>query len=79
MDAVSDASMNTLSISDATWGPKGNPNNATVPTAIKSIKETNNNDATVYDLTGRQMKQQPISRPLSKGVYIIGGRKVVVK
>ena len=79
MDAVSDATMNTLSISDATWGPKGNPNNATVPTAIKSIKETNNNDATVYDLTGRQMKQQPISRPLSKGVYIIGGRKVVIK
>ena len=80
MDAVSDASMNTLSISDATWGPKGNPNNATIPTVIKSIKETSNNTATIYDLTGRQIRQpQLVERPLSKGVYIIGGHKVIVK
>jgi hypothetical protein len=80
LDAVSDATMNTLSISDSVWGPKGNPNNAIVPTVIKSIKETSINEATICDLTGRQIRQpQPVERPLSKGVYIIGGHKVIVK
>ena len=78
--SISDATATTLSISDSAWGPKGNPNNATVPTVIKSIKETNIDEATICDLTGRQIRQpQPVERPLSKGVYIIGGRKVVVK
>ena len=78
--SISDATATTLSISDSAWGPKGNPNNATVPTVIKSIKETSNNAATVCDLTGRQIRQaKPVERPSSKGVYIIGGRKVVVK
>ena len=78
--SISDATATTLSISDSAWGPKGNPNNATIPTVIKSIKETNIDEATICDLTGRQIRQpQPVERPLSKGVYIIGGRKVVVK
>lgn len=78
--SISDATATTLSISDSAWGPKGNPNNATIPTVIKSIKETSNNTATIYDLTGRQIRQpQPVERPLSKGVYIIGGHKVIVK
>jgi hypothetical protein len=78
--SISDATATTLSISDSAWGPKGNPNNATVPTVIKSIKETSNNAATVCDLTGRQIRQpQPVERPSFKGVYIIGGHKVIVK
>lgn len=78
--SISDATATTLSISDSAWGPKGNPNNATIPTVIKSIKETSNNTATVCDLTGRKIRQaKPVERPLSKGVYIIGGHKVIVK
>ena len=79
LEATGEVSSVTLSISDYDWGPKGNPNNATATTDIKPFTRTDRN-TTAYDLTGRQVTQQPsVIRPLSKGVYIIGGRKIVVK
>ncbi len=44
---------------------------STVPTTIESAISEQNTDATIYDLTGRRV------RNAGKGVYIIGGKKVL--
>ena len=45
------------------------------PSGIELNEETTPNDQNVYDLQGRKI----LSTKLPKGIYIVGGRKVVVK
>lgn len=45
-------------------------------TGIASIQQKNGKDASVYNLNGTRVKD---SKKLSKGVYIINERKVMVK
>ena len=42
-------------------------------TAIKSVRDNTQKDATYYDLNGRQV-QNP-----TKGLYIVNGKKVIIK
>ena len=60
---------------DGTESALSNAAVASFPTAIATIPAENVNGKDVYDLQGRRI----IDTPLSKGVYIVGGRKVVVK
>ena len=46
-----------------------------IPTGIQNINGLNNNDE-VYGIDGRRMNQRNI---LNKGVYVINGKKVLVK
>lgn len=43
-----------------------------IPTSVKGVAERSEKSAEVYDLSGRKVKRQA-----AKGVYIVGGRKVV--
>ena len=63
-----------LNISVTAWGGQGNPSDAT---AIETLPSSASRypTTTVSDLTGRRVD----SRQLPKGIYIVGGRKVIVK
>ena len=64
-----------LSLSDSAWGTKGNPNDAT---AINDVTQTATRAEVtnvVYDLCGRMV----VNRSLPRGIYIVGGRKVIVR
>ena len=42
--------------------------------------ESKMEDSSVYDLQGRKIvNRKSVNRKLPKGIYIVGGRKVVVK
>ena len=43
-------------------------------TGVEEVKTENGNVKTVYDLTGRRLER--IAAP---GIYIVGGKKVIVK
>jgi len=43
------------------------------PTGINAVNAAANMDGNIYDLSGRRVMQP------TKGLYIIGGKKVVVK
>ena len=45
------------------------------PDGIEEMEEESNKTEDVYDLSGRKLP----NRPLQKGIYIIGGKKVAVK
>ena len=45
------------------------------PDGIEEMEEEGSKTEDVYDLSGRKLPK----RPLQKGVYIIGGKKVAVK
>lgn len=52
------------------------------PTGINSVKTQNGNNGTgtVYDITGRRISTaNPKSSALRKGMYIVGGKKVMIK
>lgn len=48
-----------------------------IPNAIDMIKLSKTNDTTIYDIGGRRVVGK--KSHLLKGVYIIGGRKVIIK
>ena len=45
-------------------------------TGITILEDKRNKDATVYDLGGRKVTRKDT---LSKGVYIVNGKKIIVK
>ena len=50
--------------------------NNDVVTAIKSV-DTNKGNADVYDLQGRRVTN--FNRDLPRGIYVVNGKKIVVK
>ena len=83
-----------LSFSEEVWGEEGNPSDAAViddaPIYDLPIFDFRFDSDAVSDLSGRQIdndqiengqieKQKSIIRKFPKGIYIIGGRKVIVK
>ncbi len=69
-----------LNISNEAWGNKGNPNDATAIKEIDYSRFNIDNSTCCYDLLGRQLSDSQLpNRQLRKGIYIVGGRKVVVK
>jgi len=69
-----------LSFSDEVWGTQGKPSDAT---AISELPQRENEGATppVYSLSGQRVSvvHANAKASLKKGIYIVGGRKVVVK
>lgn len=60
----------------------GQPDNNTMPTGIKGMMASDNtqSDNNVYSVTGQVVRHGTTSlQGLSQGIYIVGGRKVVVK
>lgn len=83
-DSIGHASC--LAFSDEVWGAKGNPSDASAIDDIP-VCESRLDSGVVCDLSGRQLVSGPDAcrgkgagnRQLHKGIYIVGGRKVVVK
>ena len=46
---------------------------------IESIRQRGNSDGAVYDLSGRRLSVSPVSTMLPRGMYIINGKKVIIK
>ena len=77
--AASDVSPSVLlSISDASWGDKGNPTHST---AISSVERDLVPAASrVYDVYGRPWHLTVGDmRRLPKGIYVVGGRKIIIR
>jgi hypothetical protein len=80
--ATDGKSHNNLNISKYVWGDSGKPGDAT---AIDGTDHSTPVTAhSVCDLQGRETNLQPStfnvqSSMLKKGIYIIGGQKIVVK
>ena len=47
--------------------------------SIEGIGQTNNLDSAVYDLSGRRLSVSSASSVLPKGMYIMDGKKVIIK
>ena len=91
--AADDITYEELNIPSEVWGSKGNPNDATaIQEIFHHLKpntsfgqRTHDNEGTQepphsYDLSGRNLPANLLpDRHLQKGIYIVGGRKVVVK
>ncbi len=68
-----------LDISASVWGDRGTPDKSTAIDDVPSYHSRSDRDD-VYDLSGRQIvNRESVNRQLPKGIYIIGGQKVVVK
>lgn len=78
MAAFDGASHQQLNISNEAWGSKGNPNDATAIHNIDYFRMMNDDTVSCYDLSGRRLSDSHL-QSLPKGIYIVGGRKVVVK
>ena len=57
---------------------------STVPTAIESVQanasSSEQTEGAIYDLSGRRVSDAALSaKSLKKGLYIVNGRKVVIK
>ncbi|MDE6634206.1 MAG: hypothetical protein K2J96_02965 [Bacteroidaceae bacterium] len=57
---------------------------STVPTAIESVQanasSSEQTEGAIYDLSGRRVSDAALSaKALKKGLYIVNGRKVVIK
>lgn len=63
-----------LFFSDDVWGTNGNPNDAAAISESR-ISETHYSTRSVNDISGRRV----FDHPLPKGIYIVEGRKVVVR
>ncbi|MCR5680629.1 MAG: hypothetical protein K6G08_10555 [Prevotella sp.] len=68
------SALGSLGISDYVWGSKGRPGDSTI-SGLQPTTRGSEKSKTVYSTTGCQMD----SRHLSKGIYIIDGRKFIVK
>lgn len=78
LDAVNYTDCGQLWITDNSWGPKGNPNGMSATHVLPAV-EKQGETRDVYDLKGRQVSRKTDSQHLPKGIYITGGRKVIVK
>lgn len=70
-----------LYFSEEVWGTQGNPSDAT---AISELPQRQHAPAvlSVYSLSGQRLTEMPAHRQtpsLRRGIYIVGGRKVVVR
>lgn len=70
-----------LGISDSVWGSSGKPGDATAVGAALTNNKQGITDNEVCDLQGRKVtsRHSPLTTHLKKGIYIVAGRKVVVK
>lgn len=48
-----------------------------VPARIESVKASVTEDDTVYDISGKYFGKSSSVNTLPKGIYIIGGKKVI--
>jgi len=79
-DEGEDPASSSIRITDASWGDRGNPNEATAISNLPAENMPKSDAGAVFDLSGRQIAnaKAPL-RSLPKGIYIIGKSKVVVK
>ena len=80
----SENTASSLYFSDGVWGAEGKPGDATaiddIPIYDLPIYDLRFDSDVVCDLSGRQLSNSKSSnRQIPKGIYIVGGRKVVVK
>lgn len=70
-----------LGVSDSVWGSSGKPGDATAIGAALTNNKQGITDNEVCDLQGRKVtsRHSPLTTHLKKGIYIVAGRKVVVK
>jgi len=60
-------------------GTSPTSNNTVTGIAIDKIEPTNQNDGTVYSINGMKVRDANDKRKLNPGIYIINGKKVLVK
>lgn len=75
------ADYDELYIADSAWGDRGKPGDATAISDTDASRLPSLASPSCCDLSGRRIVTLPASRlsSLRKGIYIMGGRKIIVK